>query len=135
MCKQWVGWLLCVWYLTFTYLISVSLPLKIVGNTSLFLKCWNCGKWTNGPPLSGMENGYDIYHTRVLHHQYLMNNCMLTRKQIIQRGLCASESIKNPAPSCGESKLFFALNIGKCHLKKNYEEKSYPHLSFFGEKK
>ncbi len=26
---------------------------------------------------------------------------------------------------------FFALNIGKCHLKKNYEEKSYPHLSFF----
>ncbi len=23
---------------------------------------------------------------------------------------------------------FFALNIGKCHLKKNYEEKSYPHL-------
>ncbi len=46
-----------------------------------------------------------------------------------------NESIKKQAPSCGESKLFIALNIGKCHLKKNYEEKSYPHLSFFGEKK
>ena len=34
-----------------------------------------------------------------------------------------------------KSKLFFALNIGKCDLKKNYEEKSYPHLSFFREKK
>ena len=53
----------------------------------------------------------------------------------IKRGLCTNESIRNQAPSCGESKLFFALNIGKCHLKKNYEEKSYPHLSFFGEKK
>ena len=49
-----------------------------------------------------------------------------------KRGLCTSESIKNQAPSYGESKLFIALNIGKCHLKKNYEEKSYPHLSIFG---
>ena len=24
--------------------------------------------------------------------------------------------------------------IGKCDLKKNYEEKSYPHLSFYGKK-
>ena len=54
---------------------------------------------------------------------------------ILKRGLCTNESIRNQAPSCGESKLFLALNIGKCHLKKNYEEKSYPHLSFFGEKK
>ncbi len=49
-----------------------------------------------------------------------------------ERGLSTSESIKNQASSCGESKLFFALNIGRCHLKKNYEEKSYPNLSFFG---
>ncbi len=48
-----------------------------------------------------------------------------------QRGLCTSESIKIQAPSCGESKLFFALNIGKCYLKKIYEEKSDFHLSFF----
>ena len=39
------------------------------------------------------------------------------------RGLCTSESIKNQAPSCGESKLLFAFNSGKYHLKKNYEEK------------
>ena len=45
-----------------------------------------------------------------------------------KRGLCTSESIKNQAPSCGESKLFFALNLGKCHLKKDYEEKSYRFL-------
>ncbi len=25
----------------------------------------------------------------------------------------------------------FALTISKCHLKKNYEEKSYPHISLF----
>ena len=42
---------------------------------------------------------------------------------LIKRGLCTSKSIKNQAPSCGESKLFFALNIGKWYLKKNYEEK------------
>ena len=30
---------------------------------------------------------------------------------------------------------FIALDIGKCHLKENYEEKSYPHLSFFGKNK
>ena len=35
-----------------------------------------------------------------------------------------NESIRNQATSCGEFKLFFALNIGKYHLKKNYEEKS-----------
>ncbi len=34
-----------------------------------------------------------------------------------------SESIKNDAPSCSGYKLYFALNIGKCHLKKNYDEK------------
>ncbi len=52
-----------------------------------------------------------------------------------ERGLCTSKSIKNKEPSCGESKLFFALNIGKYHLKKKYKEKKYPHLSIFGEKK
>ncbi len=30
---------------------------------------------------------------------------------------------------------FFALIIRKCHLKKNYEEKSYPYLSCFGKNK
>ena len=29
-----------------------------------------------------------------------------------------------------ESKYFLALNIGKCHLKKNREKESYPHRSF-----
>ncbi len=28
----------------------------------------------------------------------------------------------------------FALDIGKCHLKKKCEVKSYPHCSFFGKK-
>ncbi len=52
------------------------------------------------------------------------------KKNKPQRGLCISERIKNQAPPCGESKLFFALTISKCNLRKNYVEKSYPHLSF-----
>ena len=32
-----------------------------------------------------------------------------------KRGPCTSESIRNQAPFSGESKLFFALNICKCH--------------------
>ena len=46
-----------------------------------------------------------------------------------------NKSIKNQAPSCGESKLFFALNIGKCHLKKNYEEKVILTFHFLERKK
>ncbi len=66
---------------------------------------------------------------------YLIKSVLKAKLLLFERGLCTSESIKNQAPSCGESKLFFALNIGKCHLKKNYEEKRYSHLSFFGDKK
>ncbi len=40
---------------------------------------------------------------------------------------------KESSTSLQESKLFFAVNIGKCDLKKNYEEKRYPHLSFYGD--
>ena len=42
---------------------------------------------------------------------------------------------KQLAPASSKSKHFFALNIGKCHLKKNRKKKSYPHLHFFLKKK
>ena len=43
---------------------------------------------------------------------YTFNFQKRKSKFVIQRGLCMNESIKNQAPSCGESKLFFALNKG-----------------------
>ena len=39
------------------------------------------------------------------------------------------------AHSISESKIFFALNIGKCHLKKNREKKSIFTFHYFEEKK
>ncbi len=49
-----------------------------------------------------------------------------------KKGPCTSESKRSLAPSSCESKHFFPLDIGKCHWKKNCEEKSYPHRQFFG---
>ena len=38
--------------------------------------------------------------------------------------------MRSSAPSSSESKHLFALNIGKCHLKQNCEEKGFSYRSF-----
>ena len=132
------------WFLTFLrqnsffgcYVCLIKrLHLKLIGVKTIFCLYW---RWKNifQFPLflcKSKETEKNVLNFCTF-YTWPCKNCLSVEKSEHKRGLCTTESIKNQALSCSESKLFcFKYRLMSFKEEPRKEKLSLP-LIFFGEK-